>query len=189
MGWRTKVGESPLFCSSYGLLPDRLRTQQHPACGYLFEMAVDVEKIRGMAERVVASEGLVLVDVEVKGGRSNQVLRIYIDKPEGVSHADCQIVSEQMSALLDVEDIFTGKYLLEVSSPGLDRQLVKPSDFKYFAGRRVRVVLRQPLDNQRVLEGRLVGFESGRVRLELGEGDTRDLDLAGISKARLVVET
>jgi ribosome maturation factor RimP len=151
-------------------------------------MAVDVEKIRGMAERVVASEGLVLIDVEVKGGRSNQLLRIYIDKPEGVSHADCQVVSEQMGALLDVEDIFPGKYVLEVSSPGLDRQLAKPSDFEYFAGRRVRVVLREPLDGQRVLEGKLVGFESGRVRVSLGEGDIRDLALAQISKARLVVE-
>jgi ribosome maturation factor RimP len=182
------VGESPLFCCRYGYLPDGLRTQQYPACGYLFEMAVDVEKIRGMAERVVASEGLVLVDVEVKGGRSNQLLRIYIDKPEGVSHADCQAVSEQMSALLDVEDIFPGKYLLEVSSPGLDRRLVKPSDFKYFAGRRVRIVLREPLDDQRVLEGQLAGFESGCVRLNLGQGDIRELDLARISKARLVVE-
>jgi ribosome maturation factor RimP len=151
-------------------------------------MAVDVEKIRGMAERVVASEGLVLIDVEVRGGRSNQLLRIYIDKPEGVSHADCQVVSEQMGALLDVEDIFPGKYVLEVSSPGLDRQLAKPSDFEYFAGRRVRVVLREPLDGQRVLEGKLVGFESGRVRVSLGEGDIRDLALAQISKARLVVE-
>jgi ribosome maturation factor RimP len=152
-------------------------------------MAVDVEKIRELAERVVASEDLILVDVEVKGARSNQLLRIYIDKPGGVSHADCQVVSEQMSALLDVEDIFPGKYLLEVSSPGLDRQLVKPSDFEYFAGRRVRIVLREPVDNQRVLEGKLAGFASGCVRLNLGQGDTLELDLARISKARLVVES
>jgi ribosome maturation factor RimP len=151
-------------------------------------MTVDVEKIRGMAERVVASEGLVLVDVEVKGAGSNRLLRIYIDKPEGVSHADCQAVSEQVGALLDVEDIFPGKYVLEVSSPGLDRQLVKPSDFEYFAGRRVRIVLRQPLDDQRVLEGKLLGFQAGRVRLDLGQGDVRELDLTRISKARLVVE-
>jgi ribosome maturation factor RimP len=151
-------------------------------------MAVDLEKIRVMAERVVASEGLVLVDVEVKGGGANRLLRIYIDKPEGVSHADCQVVSEQIGALLDVEGVFPGKYLLEVSSPGLDRQLVKPSDFQYFAGRRARIVLRQPLDDQRVLEGKLVGFEAGRVRLDLGQGDVREIDLARIAKARLIVE-
>jgi ribosome maturation factor RimP len=151
-------------------------------------MAVDVEKIRGIAERVVASEGLALVDVEVKGAGSNQLLRIYIDRPEGISHADCQVVSEQMSALLDVEDLFPGRYILEVSSPGLDRRLVKPSDFEYFSGRRARIVLRKPLDNQRVWEGTLAGFQSGRVKLDVGHGEIRELDLTGISKARLVFE-
>jgi ribosome maturation factor RimP len=150
-------------------------------------MPVDVERIRTIAERVVASEGLTLVDVEVKGWRSNQLLRIYIDKPGGISHRDCQIVSEQMSALLDVEDLFPGRYTLEVSSPGLDRKLVKPSDFEHFAGRRARVILREPVGgNPKVLEGRLGGVESGRVRLEIGSGDVRELELADIVKARLV---
>ncbi len=151
-------------------------------------MAADVESIRGMAERVTASEGLTLVDVELRGGRANPLLRIYIDKPQGVSHGDCERVSEQMSAMLDVEDPFPGKYTLEVSSPGLDRKLVKASDFQYFAGRRARLVLRAPVDNQTVLEGRLAGLESGRVRLDLGEGVIRELELPNISKAKLVVE-
>lgn len=149
---------------------------------------VDVEKIRTMAERVATSEGLALVDVELKGGRINPLLRIYIDKPEGVSHADCQLVSEQLSAILDVEDLFPGSYTLEVSSPGLDRKLVKPSDFVHFAGRRARVVLREPMASQKVLEGRLAGFEAGRVRLDLGEGGLKELELSNIQKARLVVE-
>ena len=79
---------------------------------------VDLEKIREMAERVATSEGLHLVDVELKGGNSNQLLRVYIDKPGGVSHADCALVSEQLSAMLDVEELFPGRYVLEVSSPG-----------------------------------------------------------------------
>lgn len=149
---------------------------------------VDVEKIRTMAERVASSEGLALVDVELKGGRANALLRIYIDKPTGVSHADCQLVSEQLSAMLDVEDLIPGSYTLEVSSPGLDRKLVKPSDFVHFAGRRARLVLREPLASQKVLEGRLVGFEDGRVRLDLGEGGLKELELSNIQKARLVVE-
>jgi ribosome maturation factor RimP len=181
-------GRKPTFLLLAPVFSDRVRIQKFPACGYLIEMAVDIEKIREMAERVAASEGLVLFDVEVKGGGSNQLLRIYIDKPQGVSHADCQAVSEQMSALLDVEDLFPGKYLLEVSSPGLDRQLVKPSDFEYFAGRRARIVLRDPLENHRVLEGHLAGVQSGRVRLDVGQGEIREFDLARISKARLVVE-
>jgi len=70
---------------------------------------------------VAVGEGLTLIDVELKGGRSNPLLRVYIDKPGGVTHADCALVSEQMSAILDVEDPFPGSYMLEVSSPGLDR--------------------------------------------------------------------
>ena len=151
-------------------------------------MLVDLEKIRAIAEQVAISEGLALVEVELKGGRTNLLLRIYIDKPEGVSHADCQRVSEQVSAILDVEDPFLGSYMLEVSSPGLDRKLVKPSDYLHFAGRRARVVLREPVDDQRVFEGCLAGFEAGRVRLDLGAGKLKELELENISKARLVVE-
>ena len=149
---------------------------------------VDLERIREMAERVATSEGLHLVDVELKGGNSNALLRIYIDKAGGVSHADCALVSEQMSAMLDVEDLFPGRYTLEVSSPGLDRKLSRPSDFTYFAGRRVRVVLKEAPGDQRVLEGRLAGFENGRVRLDLGNQGLQELDLDNIRKAQLVVE-
>ncbi len=151
-------------------------------------MSFDLEKIREIAKRVAVSEGLALVDVELKGGRVNPLLRVYIDKPAGVSHADCQLVSEQLSAILDVEDLFPASYTLEVSSPGLDRKLVKPSDYEHFVGRRVRLVLRDPVDEQKVLEGRLAGYESGRLRLDLGEQGLKELELENISKARLVVE-
>ena len=151
-------------------------------------MSAELERIREIAERVAGSEGLVLIDVELKGGRSNPLLRIYIDKPQGVSHADCALVSEQMSAILDVEDLFAASYLLEVSSPGLDRALTKPSHFQHFSGRRARLVLKEPVEDQRVLEGRLAGFEEGKVRLDLGEGSLKELDYSNIQKAKLVVE-
>lgn len=149
---------------------------------------VDLEKIRAIAQRVATSEGLALVDIELKGGQSNPLLRVYIDKPQGITHADCQVVSEQLSAILDVEDPFPGSFVLEVSSPGLDRKLVKPSDYAYFIGRRARLVLREPVDEQRVFEGRLAGFEAGRVRLDLGSSGLKELELANISKARLLAE-
>ncbi len=155
------------------------------ACGGLM---VELEKIRSIAEAVAASEGLALVDVELKGGQANPLLRVYIDKPQGVTHADCQLVSEQLSAILDVEDPFAGSYVLEVSSPGLDRKLVKPSDYTHFIGRRARLVLREPVGDQRVFEGRLAGLEAGRVRLDLGAGELKELELGNIAKARLVVE-
>ena len=155
-------------------------------------MAVDIESLRAMAERVVTSEGLYLVDVELKGGRSNPLLRIYIDKQGGVSHADCQLVSEQLSAMLDVEDPFPGSYTLEVSSPGLDRELRKPTDYEHFAGRRARLIVRPsqegPGKAPTVVEGRLAGLESGRVRIDLGEAGTREFDLSDISKAKLLIE-
>jgi ribosome maturation factor RimP len=151
-------------------------------------MAVDLERIRQIAERVVTSEGLTLFDLELKGSRSNQLLRIYIDKREGVSHADCQLVSEQLSAILDVEDPIPGSYVLEVSSPGLNRPLVEPRDFTYFAGRRARLVLREPVGTQRVIEGKLAGFEDGRVRMDMEDAGMGEFELSNISKAKLVVE-
>jgi ribosome maturation factor RimP len=155
-------------------------------------MAIDVESLRAMAERVASSEGLYLVDVELKGGRSNPLLRIYIDKQGGISHADCKLVSEQLSAMLDVEDPFPGSYTLEVSSPGLDRELRKPSDYEHFAGRRARLILRPPADvpsaGSTIVEGRLGGLEAGRVRLDLGEAGTREYDLSEISKAKLLID-
>lgn len=149
---------------------------------------VDVEKVRGLVERVVTSEGLALVDVELKGRGANQILKVYIDRAGGVTHADCQTVSEQLSAHLDVEDMFPGPYVLEVSSPGLDRSLVKPTDYLHFAGRRARLVLREPLGDQKVVEGRLAGYEAGRVRLDLGSEGVHELELSNISKAKLIVE-
>jgi len=141
-----------------------------------------------MAERVAVSEGLYLVDVELKGGRSNTLLRVYIDKAGGITHADCQNVSEQLSAMLDVEDPFPGSYTLEVSSPGLDRELRKPGDYEHFAGRRARVILREPVEGQTVFEGRLAGLEGGLVRLDLGEAGIREFGLAAISRTKLLLE-
>ena len=129
-----------------------------------------------------------MVDVELKGSNSNLLLRVYIDKPGGVSHADCALVSEQLSAMLDVEDLVPGRYVLEVSSPGLDRKLTKPSDFTYFVGRRARLVLKEAVGEQKVLEGRLAGFENGRVRVDLGENRVQEFEVGNIRRAQLVVE-
>jgi len=147
-----------------------------------------VEKIEAIAERVAAGEGLALIDIELKGGSSNPLLRVYIDKPGGVSHADCALVSEQISAILDVEDIFPGSCMLEVSSPGLDRKLAKPREYLYFAGRRARVVLHQAVAERKVFEGRLAGFEEGRAKLDLDGEGVVEFELSNISKARLLPE-
>ncbi len=151
-------------------------------------MTVDLPKIEAIAERVASGEGLTLIDIELKGGRSNPLLRVYIDKAGGVSHADCALVSEQLSAILDVEDPFPGRYLLEVSSPGLDRKLLKPREYAHFAGRRARVVVIEPVAERKVLEGKLAGIEEGRVKLDLDGGGAAEVELSNISKARLLPE-
>ena len=91
-------------------------------------------RIEEIAQRVALSEGIEVVEVEVKGGGKNQFVRISIDKPEGVSHADCELISHQVGTILDVEDVVPGHYTLEVSSPGLERKLLKPRDYRAVPG-------------------------------------------------------
>jgi ribosome maturation factor RimP len=148
---------------------------------------LDLERIREAADRVARSEGVEIVDVEWKVGRQ-RLLRVYIDKPAGITHGDCQRVSEQLGVVLDVEDLIPGPgYTLEVSSPGLDRKLRSPAEFERFAGRRIRISLTDPVENAAFYEGRLAGFEAGMVRLEV-EGRVVLLPLDRIRKANLVVE-
>lgn len=148
---------------------------------------MDLAKIREAAGRVASSEGVEVVDVEWKVGRQ-RLLRIYIDKPEGITHGDCQRVSEQLGVLLDVEELVPGPgYVLEVSSPGLDRKLRGPAEFERFAGRKVRISLVEPVENATFYEGRLAGVSDGMVRLEVGNRMLL-LPFERIRKANLVVE-
>src|ERR1044071_6350392 len=110
---------------------------------------LDRESIGKIIGRVAAREGLELVHWETVGPRSNFVLRIYIDKPGGVTHADCELVSKQVGTLLDVEELIPNRYVLEVSSPGIERGLYKPADYARFAGSRVKLKTSEPIDGQR----------------------------------------
>jgi ribosome maturation factor RimP len=155
-------------------------------------MAIDLEQVRQIAERVTASQGLELVDVEFRGGGKARLLRLFIDKPGGVTHEDCAFVSRELGTILDVEDAIPGSYTLEVSSPGLDRRLMKPSDYERFAGSRVRLMTREPVEGNRHLEGRLQGLRDDRVALEVGSKKTPvhtvEIELGNIERANLVPE-
>src|SRR6266853_7007716 len=119
---------------------------------------MELERIREAAERVARSVGIDVVDVEWKVGKQ-RFLRVYIDKPEGISHRDCETVSNQLSVILDVEDLVPGPpYILEVSSPGLDRKLTRPAEFERFTGRKARISLSEPVEGQSYFEGRLAGY-------------------------------
>jgi ribosome maturation factor RimP len=148
---------------------------------------MELERIREAAERVARSAGVEVVDVEWKVGKQ-RFLRVYIDKPEGVSHRDCEAVSNELSVILDVEDLVPGPhYILEVSSPGLDRKLTKPAEFERFAGRLARISTNEPIENQKFFEGRLAGIADGKVQIEV-KGRVVALPMEGIRKANLVVE-
>src|SRR6185369_16861786 len=125
-------------------------------------------KIEEVAQRVAASEGLELVEVEVKGGGAgHRLVRIAIDKPAGVTHADCELVSHQVGTILDVEDLVPGgRYTLEVSSPGVERRLHKPQDYPRFQGKKASITLRDEVDGRRHWEGMLAGYQDGVIALD-----------------------
>jgi ribosome maturation factor RimP len=148
-----------------------------------------IQKVQQIAERVGASEGLEIVEVELVGGGRSRVLRIYIDKPAGVTHADCEFISQQVGTILDVEDVIPGgSYTLEVSSPGVERKLTKPSEFERFVGQKVKVVLRQPVENQRHWVGALKSFAGGVITLEPAPGKSVQFPLEQVEKANLKFE-
>ena len=172
-------------------------------------MALDVDRVRGIAERVAASSGLEVVEVELLGGGKGRILRVFLDKPAagaqalgGVTHEDCANFSREFGTILDVEDAVPGgAYMLEVSSPGLDRKLTKAADFSRFVGSRVKLMTRQPVNNNRHFEGRLESFAEGRLTLDLSvashksrkkmgaaAGQKIEIDFANVEKANLVPE-
>jgi len=146
-------------------------------------------KIEEIARRVAESEGLEVVEVEVKGGGSARLIRISIDKPEGVTHGDCENISQQVGTILDVEDVVPGGcYTLEISSPGIERKLIKPQDYRRFQGKKAKIALREPVEGRRHWEGTLAGFEDGAVALETQPGTTVRFPIEQVQKANLKFE-
>ena len=145
-------------------------------------------KIEEIARRVAGSEGLEVVEVEVKGGGNNRLVRIAIDKPEGVTHGDCEVMSQQVGTILDVEDVVPGRYTLEVSSPGVERKLIKPQDYERFQGKKAKITLRDAVEGRRNWEGTLAGVAGDAVMVETEPGKTREFPLNQIQKANLKFE-
>ena len=143
--------------------------------------------LRTLIEPAVQALKYELVDVELSGGGAQAVLRIYIDSPDGINVDDCAKVSRQVSALLDVEDPIPGHYMLEVSSPGLDRPLVTRADFVRFTGALIKAKVTQPILGRRNFTGRLVEVDGDRIVVEV-DNESYDLTLSNIEKARLVPE-
>src|SRR5271155_1668207 len=174
-------------------------------------MALELDRVREIAERVAASSGLEVVDLEFRGSGNARMLRVFLDKPgaasgdplAGVTHGDCANFSREFGTILDVEDAVPASYTLEVSSPGLDRKLTKPADFERFTGSRMKVMTRQPVNNNRFFEGRLESFSEGRLTLDLSASSKKSrkkmgavadqeqkirIEFANVEKANLVPE-
>lgn len=141
--------------------------------------------LQTLLEPVVTGLGYELLGIERTGDRSTGVVRVYIDHPRGITVDDCQVVSEQISAVLDVEGTIAGSYVLEVSSPGLDRPLFTPAHYARFVGATVSVRLREKIDGRRKLEGLLQSVEPDRIVLTQ-DGQTWTVPYAAVERARLV---
>lgn len=170
-------------------------------------MALELDRVREIAERVGASSGLEIVEVELRGGGNKRMLRIVIDRPPanggsgpgGVTHEDCANLSREVGTILDVENVIPGgSYVLEVSSPGLDRKLSRPADFQRFIGSRVKLTAREAIGGNRHFDGRLESFQDGRLTLALSMPGKKskpaalsekvEIELSNIEKANLVPE-
>jgi len=157
--------------------------------------ATVVEAVRTLASRVAAGYGLEIFDVQFRREAPGMVLRVQIDRPgpaataeDCVSVEDCAKVSRDLSAILDVDDVVPIAYTLEVSSPGLDRPLRQPDDYRRFAGRRAKIVMRERVDGQGFFRGRLGGVDGSDVLIDAEDGKTHRVPIAVITRANLEVE-
>jgi ribosome maturation factor RimP len=146
------------------------------------------ERVRAIAENVAIDHGVELVHAEVAGPDNKPIVRVFIDKPQGVTHEDCSDVSLHLGTILDVEDFIHSAYTLEVSSPGLERGLYKRADYERFAGSLAKMKTQQPIGGQRNFRGRLLGVEGEEVLFEDRTSGRVKIPLQAIAKANLELD-
>jgi ribosome maturation factor RimP len=179
---RCPVGVGPLFLlgdsgTDFSLWAGSLNTIMDPRSV--------AERVREIAEQAAIDQGVELVHAEVAGPEGSPIVRLFIDKPGGVTHDDCSQVSRQLSTVLDVEDFIHSAYVLEVSSPGLERGLYKRADYERFAGSQAKIKVRSPVNGQRNFRGRITGVDGDNVIVEDRTSGRVELPLDGIVKANL----
>ncbi len=175
------MGESPLFCFSVVVIAN-------------FEMAPmekngTLDRITQLSEQAVSGTPIEILEVQLRGAGKARLIRIYIDKPDGVTHEDCALVSEKLGKLLDEEDtIPDDSYTLEVSSPGVERKLTKPRDFERVVGQKIKVAVREPIEGQTRFEGQLKELARGVLEIQTSSGKVLHLPLEEVQKANLKFE-
>lgn len=143
-------------------------------------------RIKEIVLPLIKDQNFELVDLEIKGKGPTTILRIFVDKPGGITLDECTALSEKLSLNLDVEDFFPQRYTLEVSSPGLDRPLISESDFKRKIGENIKVFLKIPVDNKSVIEGRIEDFKDQKLWLN-SEGESKAIAFEKIEKAKIII--
>lgn len=147
------------------------------------------EQIESLAEQAAAGTSIEIAEVQLRGAGKARLLRVYIDKPEGITHGDCELISERLGKLLDETDAVPGDtYRLEVSSPGIERKLSKPRDFERVIGQKVRLALREPIEGQTRFEGTLAALAEKTLQLEISPGRMLHVPLEQVQKANLKFE-
>jgi ribosome maturation factor RimP len=151
------------------------------------------DRVRKIAERVTAEINLELVNVEVLGSERQLIIRVFIDKQDEagnsiVTHAECAAISLHLGTILDVEDFITPAYNLEVSSPGIERELFKLADYERFANKLAKIKTRQPIDKQRNFRGRIVGVSGESIVFDDKTTGQVLIPLAIIAKANLEID-
>ena len=147
-----------------------------------------LNRITELGDQAARGTPIEIVEIQLKGAGKARLLRVYIDKPGGVTHGDCEILSERLGNLLDQDDTIPDSYTLEVSSPGVERKLSRPRDFERVIGQKVRVAIREPIEGSKRLEGKLAAFDSGTLELELAPDHLVRVPLDQVEKANLKFE-
>ncbi len=176
------MGFRPLF------LLGASRLRHEPIDIKIMDQGSVAERISQLAEQTAIDHGVELVHAEVAGPEGHPIVRVFIDKPGGVTHDDCSDVSHHLGTVLDVEDFIHSAYTLEVSSPGLERGLYKAADYERFAGHLAKIKMRSPIKNQRNFRGRIVGLADSEVIFEDNTSGRVRIPLTEIAKANLEVD-
>ena len=148
-----------------------------------------IERLTELSERAAKGTGIEIAEVQLRGAGKARLLRVYIDKPDGITHGDCELVSDRLSKLLDEEDAVPGGgYTLEISSPGVERKLSRPRDFERAVGQKICLSVRDPIEGRTRLEGKLALFTDGMLQLEVAPGHRVRVPLEQAEKAKLKFE-
>jgi ribosome maturation factor RimP len=148
-----------------------------------------MEKLTEIGQHAARNTDIEVVEIQVRGGGKSRLLRVYIDKPGGVTHGDCETISQRMSQLLDEQNVMPeDSYTLEVSSLGLERKLSSQRDFERVIGQKVSLTLREASESSKYMEGKLLHVGGNKLQIELRTGEVREVPLEQVQKAKLKFE-